>query len=359
MQRTAALFALLLFVSASLPAYALSVNDSAQAFECVKKKIVGDATTYNPYAAGWKTGGTGLATGGRYNPDAWEAAIQLDIGREIGCGVGSGKTCRAIVSAPSTGRAAIVLINDNGPMCADPATYARAAECRQKGKYARVIDLNKQSMYFLSNGKSGNNVGTLYNVEVAILDPKCNQIGQLGPLGTADKDAWAKIAANMPATEYPNQAPSTSIYGNPANPYSPVSISPFSGYGASPSQLGQPSASPYGGNVGAATSPFNVNSPVSALLRGEDNAVVGDRSASTILLQPINARKGSTLLVSWTSVNMKPALCMMRLNDKEFARGNEATQRYVIPDTATTLKFTLECETAAGEKATSAATITL
>lgn len=354
---------LILFVLMALGtsyASAQVTDGGIPAFGCVKKKVVGTATTYNPFAVGWKTGGPGLATGGRYNPDAWEAAIQVDIGREVGCGYGTGKTCRAIVSAPSTGRAAIILINDNGPMCADPATYAKVAECRQKGKYARVIDLNKQSMYFLSNGNSGNNTGTLYNVEVAILDPKCNQIGNLGPLTGGDKDAWSKIASNMPATQYPNQAPSTPIYGNPANPYSPVSVSPFSALGASPSQLGQPSA----GYAGATspTSPLNIGGTNTGGQGGGGGIVSGSgsRSAGTILIQPQNAKKGSNILVSWTSVNMQPSSCIVRLNDEEFARGNEATKRYAISaDASGRIEFTLECEAASGEKATSVSSITL
>src|SRR6185436_3366728 len=119
MYRVLVLCTIFLMMSTSL-AFAQGANGAIPALDCVlnKEKIIGDATTYNPYSAGWKTGGTGLATGGTYNPDAWEAALQLDLAKKYGCGYGSGKTCRAVVSSPSTGRAAIILVNDNGPMCA-------------------------------------------------------------------------------------------------------------------------------------------------------------------------------------------------------------------------------------------------
>ena len=372
MRRATGLLLFVMLVCVSTQVYAQAVDNGISALNCVKKKYVGDATTYNPYAAGWKTGGLGLATGGKYNPDAWEAAIQLDIGKEVGCGVGAGKTCRAVVAVPSTGRAAILLINDNGPMCADPATYAAASECRQKGKFARVIDLNKQSMYFLSNGKSGNNVGTLYNVEVAILDPQCNQIGQLGPLTGTDKDAWSKIASSMPATELPN----TPVYGNPSNPYSPVSVSPFSSsLGATPS-----GGSPFGGQQpfgtspvmptqpGSPTSPLNV-SPSSGGGSGSggdgsggsgssSDGSAGSRAASTIIVQPKSAHSGGTVLISWTSVNMKPSQCVVTKNDGDFATGNEATKRDTLPDSGTTT-YVLTCTTPSGDTAKSSASVTI
>ena len=362
MYRVSVLCVVFLIVSTSYVS-AQSIDGSIPALNCVlnNEKIIGDATTYNPYAAGWKTGGTGLATGGTYNPDSWEAALQLDLAKKYGCGYGTGKTCRAVVSSPSTRRAAILLINDNGPMCADPATYARAPECQKRGRFTRVIDLNKQSMYFLSNGKSGNNVGTLYDVEVAILDPKCNEIGKLGPLTGTDQDAWSKIAANMPATQLPNTAPNTSagaltpMYGSPysASPYSPISATPYSSQGA------------YASYGNAAISPTSATSPTSAGSGGIVQtdagglyAGTGSRSASTIIIQPQNSKKGAPIMVSWTSVNMQPFSCKVTKESAEFANGNEATKKDVAP-TSGTVAYKLVCTNPAGESAESSASISV
>ncbi len=48
----------------------------------------------------------------------------------------------------------------------------------------------------------------------------------------------------------------------------------------------------------------------------------------------------------------------MTRDGAEFARGNEATQRYGIPDDAQSIEFSLECETGAGEKATAKTILT-
>lgn len=345
--RRALLFVVMVVIINTPYASAQVVEGGIPALNCVKKKIVGDATTYNPYAAGWKTGGLGLATGGTYNPDAWEAAIQLDIGREVGCGVGSGKTCRAVVSVPSTGRAAIVLINDNGPMCADPATYAKAKECQQKGKFARVIDLNKQSMYFLSNGKSGNNVGTLYNVEVAILDPRCGQVGNLGPLTGADKEAWAKIAASMPKSELPNIPASGNPYGGSPFSLGGQGLGVTSSQGAYPG-YGGATASSGGSQTQNPSTPMSVGTQSTAT-NATPTFFTKGRSAGNLIVQPLPAKKGSMVRVSWSSVNMEPFSCKVKVNGEDFATGNEASKPYQIPSSASSsTMFTMRCVAADG-----------
>lgn len=147
---------------------------------CVKAKFVGTATTYNPYKGGWKTGGAGLATGGTYNPNGWEAALQTDLARQYSCGYGKSK-CQAVVEG--NGKAMIVLINDNGPMCADPATASKAKDC--KTRTSRVIDLNEKSMQYMGGG--GSNSGTVPNVTVTLL---CDLNNMLGPLNDQERAAW-------------------------------------------------------------------------------------------------------------------------------------------------------------------------
>ncbi len=177
---------------------------------CTKAKFKGIATTYNPSLPGWKTGGQGVATGGTYNANSYDAALQLDIAKQYGCGYGSGKVCHAIVEG--NGRAMIVKINDNGPMCADAATAARAADCTSRT--ARVIDLNEKSMRYLSNNRYGSNSGTIPNVTVTLL---CNFNNTLGPIDEKDRQEWMNKIFDTPAGQVPtNTSPYISETGRPS-----------------------------------------------------------------------------------------------------------------------------------------------
>ena len=168
--------------------------EAAETGGCIKAKFKGIATTYNPNVSGWKTGGQGLATGGTYNPNGYEAALQLDLAKQYGCGYGSRKTCHAAVEG--NGKAMIVLINDNGPMCADSATAARARDCTHRT--ARVIDLNEKAMRYLSGGRYGNNSGTIPDVTVTLL---CDFNAKLGPLDEMERGAWAQKTFGVPLTD--------------------------------------------------------------------------------------------------------------------------------------------------------------
>ena len=55
--------------------------------------IVGTASMYDPFEPGYKEGGIQTASGERYDPIAWTAAIQIDL-REIFGGVRYGKDYR-------------------------------------------------------------------------------------------------------------------------------------------------------------------------------------------------------------------------------------------------------------------------
>jgi rare lipoprotein A len=94
--------------------------------------VTGVASTYNPFRADDSTaGGKETASGERYDPRAWTAAIQTDL-RNLFGGVHYGKDyvpCYALVAADD--KQAIIKINDVGPL--EPG---------------RVIDLNEQTMHF-------------------------------------------------------------------------------------------------------------------------------------------------------------------------------------------------------------------
>jgi|ERR1700757_1058818 rare lipoprotein A len=91
--------------------------------------IVGAASMYNPYRPGYREGGLETASGERYNPSAWAAAIQSDLREKFG-GVRRGnRTSYALVEGIN--KKVIVKINDVGPL-----------------KPGRIIDFNEQTMRY-------------------------------------------------------------------------------------------------------------------------------------------------------------------------------------------------------------------
>lgn len=89
--------------------------------------IVGAASTYNPFKPGKEEGGPKTASGERYDPSAWTAAIKTGLRRKFG-GVGFGVRPKyALVEA--VGKKVIVKINDVGPL-----------------RPGRVIDFNERTM---------------------------------------------------------------------------------------------------------------------------------------------------------------------------------------------------------------------
>jgi rare lipoprotein A len=89
--------------------------------------IVGAASTYNPFKPGKEEGGPRTASGERYDPSAWTAAIKTSLRRKFG-GVRFGEKPKfALVEAE--GKKVIVKINDVGPL-----------------RPGRIIDLNERTM---------------------------------------------------------------------------------------------------------------------------------------------------------------------------------------------------------------------
>jgi peptidoglycan lytic transglycosylase len=105
----------------------VAVHSSAVVYAASEDAIVGAASTYNPFRPGWREGGRNTASGERYNPSAWAAAIKTSLRRNFG-GVQYGARPRyAVVEA--VGKKVIVKINDVGPLTP-----------------GRIIDLNERAM---------------------------------------------------------------------------------------------------------------------------------------------------------------------------------------------------------------------
>ena len=104
-----------------------AVHSSAVVNAASGDAIVGAASTYNPFRPGWREGGPNTASGERYDPLVWAAAIKTSLRDKFG-GVQFGARPKyALVEA--AGKKVIVKINDVGPLTP-----------------GRIIDLNERTM---------------------------------------------------------------------------------------------------------------------------------------------------------------------------------------------------------------------
>jgi rare lipoprotein A len=103
------------------------VQSSAAVEAACEDVIVGAASSYNPFKPGKEEGGASTASGERYDPEVWTAAIKTSLRQKFG-GVQFGARPKyALVEA--VGKKVIVKINDVGPL-----------------KPGRIIDLNERTM---------------------------------------------------------------------------------------------------------------------------------------------------------------------------------------------------------------------
>jgi rare lipoprotein A len=121
--------------------------------------IVGAASMYNPYRPGWREGGLNTASGERYDPSAWAAAIKTSLRKKFG-GVRHGASPKyALVEA--AGKKAIVKINDVGPLTP-----------------GRIIDFNERTMRHFDPSLSGSSLWRKgYTTFRRRLDPRTNCLG--------------------------------------------------------------------------------------------------------------------------------------------------------------------------------------
>ena len=124
-----------------------AVHSSAVVNAASGDAIVGAASTYNPFRPGWREGGRKTASGERYNPSVWAAAIKTSLRRKFG-GVQYGARPKyALVEA--VGKKVIVKINDVGPLTP-----------------GRIIDLHERAMRYFDPGLQ---LGVIYDVRVSPL----------------------------------------------------------------------------------------------------------------------------------------------------------------------------------------------
>jgi rare lipoprotein A len=122
--------------------------------------VVGAASVYNPTRPGYREGGPNTASGERYDPSAWAAAIQTNLRRMFG-GVVYGKRPKyALVEG--AGKKAIIKINDVGPL--GPG---------------RIIDFDEQTMRYFDPSLR---LGVIHDVKVS---PLPGEGWTLGPITEA------------------------------------------------------------------------------------------------------------------------------------------------------------------------------
>ena len=135
-----------------------SVHSSAVVNEASGDAIVGAASTYNPFRPGVREGGPDTASGERYDPSVWSAAIKTSLRQKFG-GVQFGARPKfALVEA--VGKKVIVKINDVGPLTP-----------------GRIIDLNERAMRYFDPSLQ---LGVIHGVTVR---PLSGDYWVPGPVG--------------------------------------------------------------------------------------------------------------------------------------------------------------------------------
>ena len=135
-----------------------AVHSSTVVNEASGDAIVGAASTYNPFRPGWREGGPNTASGERYDPFVWAAAIKTSLRQKFG-GVQYGERPKyALVEA--VGKKVIVKINDVGPLTP-----------------GRIIDLNERAMRYFDPSLQ---LGVIHDV---IVKPLFGDYWIPGPLG--------------------------------------------------------------------------------------------------------------------------------------------------------------------------------
>ena len=125
----------------------VAVHSSAVVHEASGDAIVGAASTYNPFRPGRQEGGPDTASGERYDPSVWAAAIKTSLRGKFG-GVQFGVRPKfALVEA--LGKKIIVKINDVGPLMP-----------------GRIIDLNERAMRHFDPSLE---LGIIHDVKVSPL----------------------------------------------------------------------------------------------------------------------------------------------------------------------------------------------
>ena len=135
-----------------------TVHSSAVVDQACGDALVGAASTYNPFQPGTREGGPETASGERYDPSAWTAAIKTSLREKFGGVKFAERPKYALVEA--VGKKVIVKINDVGPLMP-----------------GRIIDFNERTMRHFDPGME---IGVIRDVKVM---PLLGDYWVPGPVG--------------------------------------------------------------------------------------------------------------------------------------------------------------------------------
>jgi rare lipoprotein A len=135
-----------------------TVHSSAVVDQACGDALVGAASTYNPFQPGTREGGPETASGERYDPSGWTAAIKTGLRGKFGGVKFSERPKYALVEA--VGKKVIVKINDVGPLMP-----------------GRIIDLNERTMRHFDPSME---IGVIHDVKVM---PLLGDYWVPGPVG--------------------------------------------------------------------------------------------------------------------------------------------------------------------------------
>src|SRR3981081_329629 len=135
-----------------------AIHSSAVVNAASGDAIVGAASTYNPFRPGWREGGPNTASGERYDPSVWAAAIKTSLRQKFG-GVQYGARPTSALGEADC-KKGLVKINDVGPLTP-----------------GRIIDLNERAMRYFDPSLQ---LGVIYDV---IVRPLFGDYWIPGPVG--------------------------------------------------------------------------------------------------------------------------------------------------------------------------------
>ena len=158
--RAAICGAMVMFVGCATAARSedVAVHSTAVVDDACGDALVGGASTYNPFQSGAHEGGPETASGERYDPAGWTAAIKTSLREKFGGVLFGGRPKYALVEA--VGKKVIVKINDVGPLVP-----------------GRIIDLNERTMRHFDPGME---IGVIRDVKVM---PLLGDYWVPGPVG--------------------------------------------------------------------------------------------------------------------------------------------------------------------------------
>lgn len=151
------------------------------------------------------------------------------------------------------------------------------------------------------------------------------------------------------------------------SPYASASPAPISsgssggGYDSSPVPVSQQlGTSPYSSVTGSgSTAGTQLQNALGQPQAPQQQIIPGAPQVGSIIVQPRVATRSGTVLISWTSLNMRAGSCKIVLGSETLATGSEGTKTLAAAKFGGTVLFSLVCTKQDGSQFTASDTITV